>query len=307
MTRAALLAIWIVCAAIPPVAADDFYREDLRIPMNAAGPRGLEALLIRPSDTRRYPLALISHGAPRDPGQRAGMTPYGLYSQAIEFARRGFASLVVMRRCYGTSVGNYAEDSGPCAHRNYLRAARVSAADLRAAIDAMQSRLDVTTQGMIAVGVSAGGFASIALTADPPPGLAAALSFAGGRGSQADNDVCDEDALARAFGVLGQTSRTPMLWVYAQNDEFFAPYLAHRLHTEFVAAGGRAEFVDAPSFGNDGHRLFSAAGMPIWAPLIDRFLREQNLASRDPIAAPRRRFRHLAGLAGKDAMALQPI
>ena len=286
MTRAALLAIWIVYTAMPPVAAGDFYREELRIPMNAAGPRGLEALLIHPPGSRRYPLALISHGAPRDAGDRAGMSPYRLYAQAIEFARRGFAALVVMRRGYGTSGGNYAENSGPCAHRDYLRAAKASAADLRAAIDAMQSRLDVTTQGMIAVGVSAGGLATVALTADPPPGLAAALSFAGGRGSQADNDVCDEDALARAFGVLGQTSRTPMLWVYAQNDKFFAPRLAHRLHAEFVAAGGRAEFIDAPSFGNDGHQLFSAAGTSIWTPMVDRFLREQDLGSRDLIAAP---------------------
>jgi dienelactone hydrolase len=266
--------------------ADGFYREDLRIPMASAGPRGLEAMLVRSSGTRRYPLALLSHGAPRDAGMRAGMTPKGLYSQAIEFARRGFAALVVMRRGYGTSNGAYAEDTGPCDRRNYLVAAKASTSDLRAAIDAMKSRVDVTTQGMIAVGVSAGGFASVALTADPPPGLAAAISFAGGRGSRADDDVCDEDALARAFGVLGKTSRTPMLWVYARNDKFFGPGLSHRLHVEFSAAGGRAEFVDAPSFGSDGHWLFSAAGASIRIPIVDRFLREQNLGTRNLIAAP---------------------
>jgi dienelactone hydrolase len=286
MVRAALLAALIICAAARPLAADEFYREDLRIPMAAAGPRGLEALLIRPSGTGRYPLALLSHGAPRDPSERTDMTPYGLYSQAIEFARRGFAALVVMRRGYGASAGDYAEDSGPCARRNYLNAARASATDLRAAIDAMKGRLDVTVQGMIAVGVSAGGFASVALTADPPVGLAAAISFAGGRGSRADNEVCDEDALARAFAVLGRTSRTPMLWVYARNDKFFGPALAHRLHAEFGAAGGRAEFVDAPAFGGDGHRLFSTAGASIWTPMVDRFLREHNLASRELLTAP---------------------
>jgi dienelactone hydrolase len=286
MMRAALLAIMIVCTAMHPAAADEFYREDLRISMAAAGPRGLEAMLIRPSGTRRYPLALLSHGTPRDASARAGMTPYGLYSQAVEFARRGFAALVVMRRGYGASDGNDAENSGPCDRRNYLLAARASASDLHAAIDAMKNRVDVTTQGMIAVGVSAGGFASVALTADPPPGLAAAISFAGGRGSRADNDVCDEDALARAFGVLGKTSRTPMLWVYARNDKFFAPDLAHRLHGEFTAAGGRAQFIDAPSFGSDGHFLFSAAGASIWMPIVDRFLREQNLGIRNLIAAP---------------------
>jgi dienelactone hydrolase len=284
--RPLAVALATICGAMHGAWADDFHREDLRIATASAGPRGLEAMLVRPSGTRRYPLALLSHGAPRDAGMRAGMTPNGLYSQATEFARRGFAALVVMRRGYGTSGGAYAENTGPCDRRNYVEAAKASTSDLRAAIDAMKSRTDVTTQGMIAVGVSAGGLASVALTADPPPGLAAAISFAGGRGSRADDDVCDEDALVRGFRVFGKTSRTPMLWVYAQNDKFFGPGLAHRLHAEFSAAGGRAEFIDAPSFGSDGHSLFSAAGASIWIPIVDRFLREQNLATRDLIAAP---------------------
>ena len=225
--------------------------------MEAAGPRGLEAMLLRPSGTRRYPLALISHGTPREGSARAPMSPYRSYRQALEFARRGFAALVFMRRGYGDSGGQYAESSGPCDRREYLRAAWQSASDLRAAIEAMRSRTDVSTNGMIAVGVSAGGFASLALTADPPPGLAAAINFAGGRGSRADNDVCDEDALVRAFATLGKTSRIPTLWIYAQNDKFFGPELVRRMHTAFTGAGGRAQFVDVPPFGDDGHSLFS--------------------------------------------------
>jgi len=191
-----------------------------------------------------------------------------------------------MRRGYGNSGGGYAENSGPCARRNYLIAASASAADLRAAIDAMSRRADVTTQGMIAVGRSAGGFASIALSADPPPGLAAVINFAGGRGSRADNDVCDEAALVRAFATLGKTSRIPMLWVYAGNDKFFGPELAHRMHAAFTAAGGRAQLIDAPAFGGDGHTLFSATGASIWTPMVDAFLREMNLGTRDLIALP---------------------
>jgi dienelactone hydrolase len=271
MMRTALAAILIIAVVTHAAAADEFYREDLRIPMAAAGPRGLEAMLIRPSGTRRYPLALLSHGAPRDAAARPGMTPNGLYVQAVELARRGFAALVVMRRGYGGSGGAYAENSGPCDRRNYLIAANASVADLRAAIDAMSHRVDITTQGMLAIGVSAGGFASVALSADPPPGLAAVISFAGGRGSRADNDVCDEDALVRAFAALGKKSRTPMLWVYAKNDKFFGPELAHRMHAAFTAAGGRARFIDAPAFGSDGHALFSSTGAAIWTPMVDDF------------------------------------
>ena len=286
MIRIALAALIALAIAAPAAAADGFHREDLRIAMAAAGPRGLEAMLIRPSGTRRYPLALISHGAPRDAAARERMTPNGLYVQAVEFARRGFAAVVVMRRGYGNSGGSYAESNGPCDRRNYLASASASAADLRAAVDAMNRRADVTTQGMIAAGISAGGFASIALSADPPPGLAAVINFAGGRGSRADNDVCDEDALVRAFAALGKTSRIPMLWVYASNDKFFGPDLAHRMHAAFTSAGGRAQFIDAPAFGRDGHLLFSASGASIWTPMVDGFLREMNLGTRDLIAAP---------------------
>jgi poly(3-hydroxybutyrate) depolymerase len=66
MTRAAMLAALIVGIAMQAAAAEPFYREDVRIPMQAAGPRGLEAMLLRPSGTRRYPLAVISHGTPRE-------------------------------------------------------------------------------------------------------------------------------------------------------------------------------------------------------------------------------------------------
>jgi dienelactone hydrolase len=283
--RAALLAVLIVSATMQPAAADGFHREDLRIPMAAADPAGLEAMLVRPSGSGRYPLALISHGAPRDQAARATMSPYGMYRQAIEFARRGFAALVVMRRGYGVSGGRYAESSGPCADRDYLRSARASAEDLRVAIEAMQNRTDVSTNGMIAVGASAGGFASIALAASAPPGLVAAISFAGGRGSRADDDVCDEAALVRAFAALGRTSRIPMLWIYAENDKFFGPELAHRMHGAFIGAGGRAQMIDAPAFGDDGHTLFSR-GIPLWTPMVDRFLREQNLGTREVAAAP---------------------
>lgn len=285
MTRAAWVMLALALAAARPAAAQDYIREELRIPMPSAGPRGLEALLVRPAGSGPWPLALISHGSPRDGGTRPAMSPNTLHRQGIEFARRGFASLIVMRRGYGTSDGAYAENSGPCANRNYLRTARQSATDLRAAVEAMKSRADVTTERFIAIGISAGGFASIALSADPPPGLAAAINFAGGRGSRDDDDVCDEDSLVRAFAALGKTSRIPTLWIYARNDKFFGPELAREMHAAFTGAGGRAQFIEAAAFGEDGHSLFSR-GVAIWTPAVDDFLRAQNLGRRDLLPPP---------------------
>jgi len=280
---AAVLAV-VTSLVAPGAAAQQYLREDLRIPFAAAGPRGLEALLIRPA-SGRFPLALISHGSPRDAAARKTMSPYQYDAQAMEFARRGFAALVLMRRGYGTSDG-VPEGVGACGRRDYLAAARYSVNDLKAAVAAMAQRSDVTTDGMIAVGHSAGGFATVALTADPPPGLAAAISFAGGRGSVAADDVCQADDLVAAFGALGRTSRTPMLWIYAQNDRFFGPALAWRMFEAFAAAGGKAEFVAAPAFGDEGHYLFSS-GTAQWPAMVDGFLSAQHLGLREPLPLPK--------------------
>src|SRR4051794_10761533 len=84
MMRAALIAVVMLHAAAAFAQADGFYREDLRIPMAEADPNGLEALLVRPSGPQRYPLALISHGTPRDPTARPAMSPYRMLRPAIE-------------------------------------------------------------------------------------------------------------------------------------------------------------------------------------------------------------------------------
>jgi dienelactone hydrolase len=257
-------------------------REMLRIPAPGAGARGLEAMLVKPAQPGRYPLALISHGSPRAAADRPKMTPLALLPQANEFARRGWAAAVVMRRGFGDSGGGFAENSGPCHSPDYVAAVAAAASDLRAAISHLAKRPDVDPSRILAAGQSAGGIATVGLTADPPPGLAAAISFAGGRGSPRDWEVCREDRLIAAFAAFGVRSRIPMLWIYADNDRYFRPELAQRLHAAFLAGGGRAEFVKHPPFGDDGHNLFFR-GIPLWTPHVDRFLREHNLVLRSSL------------------------
>lgn len=83
--------------------------------------------------------------------------------------------------------------------------------------------------------------------------------------------------------MFGARSRVPMLWVYADNDHFFGPKLAQELRKAFTAGGGTVEFVAAPAFGEDGHHLFSVAGIPIWTKFVDDFLKRENLARRDTL------------------------
>jgi dienelactone hydrolase len=248
---------------------------------------GLEALLVRPSGPGRYPLALLAHGSPRAGADRVAMTPLAMLPQALEFARRGWAAAVVMRRGYGNSDGGWAETYGSCDNPNYVVAGTAGAADLKLALEFISHRQDIDPSHMIGVGVSAGGFATVALTDDPPPGLAAAISFAGGRGSPQDDQVCHPERLVEAFRTFGKRSRVPMLWVYAENDHFFGPALAKQFDAAFTGAGGRADFITPPAFGSNGHFLFSPSGVPEWTPYVDKFLQQQNLTMRaTPLALP---------------------
>ncbi len=285
--RRILLVVCVLLAATAGARADGpFVLQPLRVPL--AGDLGtLEALFVRPSEPGRYPLALIAHGSPRSPAERPAMTPLALLPQALEFARRGWAVVIVMRRGYGGSDGGWAETYGGCANAGYADAGYAGADDLKTTLEFVSHRPDVDPTRMIAVGVSAGGFATVALTADPPAGLVAAISFAGGRGSLSDNNVCRPDRLIDAFRAFGKRSRVPMLWVYAANDHFFGPDLAQALDAAFTGAGGHVDFVAAPAFGSDGHGLFSPAGIPVWTPYVEQFLQQQNLTMRtEPLPLP---------------------
>jgi dienelactone hydrolase len=275
--------LWLIVAALvfwAPVCAtaqSNLVEEPLRIPMAAAGPLGLEALLVKPAGPGRHPLMLVNHGTPRETEDRSQLTPQQWLPQLEAFARRGWTAVAVMRRGYGNSPGDFAESFGLCRAPDYVSAARAGAEDLRAAIAALAQRPDVDASRIVSIGASAGGYATIALTDDPPPGLVAAISFAGARGSLVSDHVCDPDALVAAFSALGKRSRLPMLWVYAQNDHYYPVPLAQQLRQAFVASGGNVDFVVTPPFGKDGHDLFLQPGMSIWLPIVDQFLDSHGL------------------------------
>jgi dienelactone hydrolase len=283
------LIILVLCALpalAPPASGQDLVEQKLRIPAPGAGKEGLEAVMVRPNDARPHPLALLNHGAPRSGSERRKMTPWEMLPQAREFARRGWTTVIVMRRGYGDSGGNFAEDSDACGrNQDYYGSGVHSANDLRAAIAYLSKLSEVDPTRVISVGRSAGGFATVALTANPPPGLVAAISFAGGRGSPAKDKVCNSADLVDAFRAFGKKSRIPMLWVYAQNDHYFSPELAGEFYRAFTAAGGKAQFVSAGPFSTDGHALFSLGGIRIWPSIVDDFLKTQNLVLRQTLLA----------------------
>jgi dienelactone hydrolase len=267
-------------------SAQDLVENAFRIPAKDAGKKGLEAVMVRPKEGGPHPLAVLTHGTPREASERAGMSPWQMIPQAREFARRGWTTVIVLRRGYGDSGGGYDEDARACSRRaDYYDAGKESAKDLRESIAYLSKLPEVDALRIISVGISAGGFATVALTAEPPPGLVAAISFAGGRGSRRPDEVCNPGELIHAFHEFGEKSRVPMLWVYSENDHFFGPQIANSFFETFRDAGGKATFIRAAPYRRDGHGLFSMGGISIWTSMVDDFLESQKLKLRTTLLA----------------------
>ncbi|MEL0020129.1 MAG: CocE/NonD family hydrolase [Rickettsiales bacterium] len=271
-----------VAHTAPPVEEAALVRSTLILPTVIDGNEyALDMLILAPPGPGPFPLAVIAHGSPRNPSARRRMTTLSFLPQATEFARRGYHTAVFMRRGYGRSDGEWAEEYGECDFAYYAKAAAETSKDIVGVIGALKARPDVDAGRILVVGRSAGGLGAVATAAANPGGVLAAINFAGGRGSRRAGEVCSEDELVDAFETFGETARIPMLWVYAENDGYFRPDLARRFHAEFTEGGGRAQLVLTGPFGADGHTLFSGAGIPVWRPLVDDFLRQTGLPNWD--------------------------
>jgi dienelactone hydrolase len=141
---------------------------------------------------------------------------------------------------------------------------------------------------VILAGQSAGGVASLHAAAQRPPGLAAVLAFAAGRGADPEHRgvPCAVEPLAGIFAELGRSVQAPVLLQYAENDLSFGPAASQLWFRRFKAGGARAEYVLQPPFGTDGHYLFSdEAGIERWLPAVEQFLQRHGI----PFDRPKQR------------------
>lgn len=238
---------------------------------SGAGEAIIDVTVFRPEGAGPFPLVVLSHGSPREAAERRAQGRQRLAGPSARFVAMGFAVLVPTRRGFGTSGGDWAESFGSCRDPDYHAAGLETARDLRAAVDAVRGEAWADASRVVLAGQSAGGFGSVAAAATAFEGVVAVVNFAGGRGSLRPDEVCNEARLVEAMARYGERSRVPELWVYSANDRYFAPALARRMHEAFVKAGGRAEFVEAPPTGEDGHGYFSVR-VADWAPRVADFL-----------------------------------
>ena len=276
----ALLALFFAAPAFaqtatPTGSEGTINREQIyRFPHVADEGRTLAAIVFRaPGDTPR-PLVIMNHHTSGDAARNAEPR-HGVYPNSVAwFIERGYVVAVLHRRGYGLTGGALA-DVFACASPNHVRAGRADAADIGSAVDALIQLPFIRKDGVIIVGQSTGGWASIAMAAENHPAVAGIINFAGGRRgtSGQTREVCAIDQLPRDAGYFGRRARTPSLWIYSENDRLFSPNLVKAMRDAYVGAGGKVEFSGLPAFGDDGHSLFpNPRGIPTWGPIVERFI-----------------------------------
>lgn len=278
-------------SATPAIAAD---RSDLG-PFGPEGPRMreqfwvlpsgdpdsvLRATVFRPDDaadaaeTPQRPLVVINHGTSSATRLSVAMPVY--YWLSRWFVDRGYVVVLPQRRGHGATGGPLAEAIGNCSDPDHARSGEIAADDIEAVVDFMASQPFVRPQSTVVVGISTGGWASLALAARKPSNVAAVINIAGGRGGYAGgkpNNVCAERRLIDAVSAYGRTARVPTLWLYSENDSYFGPKLAKAMADAWRSAGAEAELHILPAYGTEGHDIANdRAGWDVWGEVADRFL-----------------------------------
>ena len=285
---AAVAALALTGSAIAATIDEDdpnyaaYEETELSIPMKDADGEEMElsGKLCVPSDAEgKARLVIINHGSPAKASDRPTMQLGDCDSEVAQwFLSRGLAVLYALRRGYGDTGGEWAEQYGPCDDPDYARAGLESARDIGAMVAFATRQPGVRPDGVIIAGVSAGGWATMAYDSVPHPKAIAFINMAGGRGGHRNgqpNANCHPERLADAAAIFGRTARTPMLWVYAQNDTYFRPEIARAMYQAFARSGGKAEFHALGPNGGEGHYLWSAdGGSEVWGPLVEAYLRK---------------------------------
>ncbi|WP_295556522.1 dienelactone hydrolase family protein [uncultured Hyphomicrobium sp.] len=252
----------------------------------------LRATVFRPADApgaagehARRPLVVINHGTSDATRLAVAMPIY--YWLSRWFVERGYVVVLPQRRGHGATGGPMAESIGSCVDPDHYRSGLAAADDIEGTVNYMSTQPFVAPGETVVVGISSGGWASLALASRNPGNVRAVINIAGGRGGRPfgmrTGAVCGEDRLVEAARTFGHTARVPTLWLYAGNDSYFRPDLARTMASAWQAAGGQVDLHVFPAYGADGHNLADdRAGWDVWGDAVDGFLAERHKA---PIAA----------------------
>jgi dienelactone hydrolase len=236
----------------------------------------LETTIFKPPGAGPFPLVIMNHG--KDPGDPHLQKRDRFVVLSREFVKRGYAVMVPMRKGFAKSSGEYADFGCNMADNGYLQAD-----DLQIALDYAQRQSWVDKNRVVVAGQSYGGLAAVAFGTRRFSGVRGTINFAGGL--RADGGDCQwQAALINAFANYGSKSTVPSLWFYGQNDSYFNPEMAARMHSAFVNAGGHARLVAYGPFKSDAHSMIgSRDGVKVWWPETEKFLRQIGMPADETV------------------------
>ncbi len=244
----------------------------------------LRATVFRPkagAHAGRRPLVVINHGTSDATRESVSMPVF--YWLSRWFVDRGYVVVLPERRGHGATGGELAEAVGNCVAPDHYRSGLIAAEDVAASVAYMRRQPFVDADNVTVVGISTGGWASLALASHNPPGVKAIINIAGGRGGHAwgrPGEICGRSQLVAAAKAFGQTARVPTLWLYSKNDSFFGPQLARAMAGAWTDAGGSADLHVLPAYGEDGHQIADdQMGWNLWGPVVESFLEERRPAA----------------------------
>ena len=242
--------------------------------------QSITVTVFREDVREKSPFLVLNHGRDGSANGRRKLGRARYTTNAEYFVRRGFAVFVPTRVGYGVTGGPDVEDTGPCAQRNYPRAFEAAAAQTEAVLHYAKTQAYIDPTRGLLIGQSFGGAASVALTAKNIDGVKGAINFAGGAGGNPTSwpeNPCSEPLLAQAYAGYGKTAKTPMLWLYSENDRFWGKELPLGWFEGFQNQGGIGKFVQLPPSGSDGHGSFTA-NPGAWKPYVESFLKSIGFA-----------------------------
>jgi dienelactone hydrolase len=270
------------CAAAGLLCSTAFAQIQEGVWIPAPGGYTVAATILRPEGAGPFGAVILNHGVPVSDKERAGASPTDLLMSAAVFAQRGYVVVLPLRRGFGATGGEFAEYTGSCSHPDYLGGEQAAAEDVMAAYEYTRALPYVDPHRMILAGHSAGGMVAV-FTAGmrQPEGLVAVLAFAAGRGGNPalhPGVPCAAEPLARVLDMVGRSIKAPVMFHYAENDQYFNPDTTRFWFKRFTASGARAEYVLQPPFGEDGHYVFGdLTGIRYWAPAVESFLAKYNV------------------------------
>jgi dienelactone hydrolase len=258
----------------------DLREEIQRIPVTVKNLYGREETkpipltVFRPPGEGPFPLVIFSHGrAPAEARAKQGRQRFEQVARYL--VSKGFVVVVPTRMGYGETFGEFdPEDSGGC---NQMRVAPMLAAasdQVLAALEHAKTLPYVDASRWVKMGQSVGGQTTLAVVARKPPGLVAAINFAGGSGGNPvdrPGKPCLPGNLEREFGSLAAASQLPTLWLYWENDLYWGPEVPKRWSQAWAKGGGTVQFHLFSAVGTDGHAGLGL-DMNTWVPLVETYL-----------------------------------